>query len=397
MPNASADASVADAASPVQSAPEAQATPVPFIRIAGIAKHYGSAVVLDSIDLDLHQRELVCLLGPSGCGKTTLLRILCGIETASAGHITLLGRDITHTPTAQRRFGVVFQSYALFPNLSALDNVAYGLQGMVRDKRKARALEMLDLVDLSAHALKYPAQLSGGQQQRVALARALAPQPQLLLLDEPLSALDAQVRHTLRGEIRRVQQQLGIPTVMVTHDQDEALAIADRVVLMNRGRIEQESAPAALYAMPKTEFSARFVGRINLWQAQVRGPRELAVGSAVLTLQEDTVSSSAPVLVGIRPERVQLHKADMAEQQAPAPQLLAANTFDAVVLGWTFCGAYISLHLNVPALGGKLDAELSTPAGGQVGWIAGEACQVHLPPGALHVLEQLGSDSNSGQ
>jgi iron(III) transport system ATP-binding protein len=358
----------------------------PFVRISGIAKHYGSAVVLGSIDLTLAQGELVCLLGPSGCGKTTLLRILCGIETATAGHITLLGKDITHTPTAQRRFGVVFQSYALFPNLSALDNVAYGLQGMAAGKRKARALEMLDLVDLSAHALKYPAQLSGGQQQRVALARALAPQPQLLLLDEPLSALDAQVRHTLRGEIRRVQQQLGIPTVMVTHDQDEALAIADRVVLMNRGRIEQESAPAALYAMPKTEFSARFVGRINLWPAQVRGPREVAVGHAVLSLHEDIAGTGAGRLVGIRPERVQLHKASLADQRAPAPLPLPANTFDAVVRGWTFCGAYISLHLHVPALGGHVDAEFSTPAGGQVGWIAGEACRAQLPPEALHLM-----------
>ena len=254
--------------------------PVPgsWLQLRGITKRYGRQTVLDGIDLAIDSEEFVCLLGPSGCGKTTLLRILCGIEPEHQGRVWLDSEDITAWSAARRRFGVVFQSYALFPNLTARQNVRYGLQGMDPAKAARRADEMLDLVELAAHRDKYPAQLSGGQQQRVALARALAPSPRLLLLDEPLSALDAQVRTFLRHEIRRLQRHLRIPTVMVTHDQDEAMGMADRIVLMDNGHIVQESAPVQLYARPRNTFAARFVGRMNVWDGVLDAPDRVRVG-----------------------------------------------------------------------------------------------------------------------
>src|SRR5688572_27926391 len=218
----------------------------PFLRLEGIRKEFGSFTALRDIRLDVSQGEFVCFLGPSGCGKTTLLRIIAGLETQSAGTILQAGRDISRLPPAQRDYGIVFQSYALFPNLSVFDNVAYGLVNR-RDPRAAiaaRVAELLTLVGLPDAAAKYPSQLSGGQQQRIALARALATSPGLLLLDEPLSALDALERVRLRGEIRSLQQRLGVTTIMVTHDQEEALSMADRIVVMNQGAIEQLGTPS---------------------------------------------------------------------------------------------------------------------------------------------------------
>jgi len=358
----------------------------PLLRMQGIVKRFGSTTVLDRVDLDIGSQEFVCLLGPSGCGKTTLLRVLCGIETADAGRITLNQHDITAQPTALRRFGMVFQSYALFPNLTAIENVAYGLGAMERAHRRERAREMLDLVDLAGFAERFPAQLSGGQQQRVALARALAPQPQLLLLDEPLSALDAQVRHTLRSEIRRVQQRLRIPVVMVTHDQDEALAMADRVVLMRDGRIEQAASPARLYAQPASAFAARFVGRINLWPAEAVGPRRVRVGQARIAVARDLPAGVKKLLLGIRPEQVQLQAFDHARARMPLAPPPQPDCHAGVVEDWTFCGAWVSLRVRVPALEATIDAEFSTPADGYVPWVRGEACMVRLPRAALHII-----------
>lgn len=356
----------------------------PFLKIEGVAKRFGAATVLTDVQLDIGREEFVCLLGPSGCGKTTLLRILCGIEEASAGRVLLEGRDITHEPTALRRFGVVFQSYALFPNLSAADNVAYGLKAMDKAARRARSMEMLSLVGLEAFADRYPAQLSGGQQQRVALARALAPSPRLLLLDEPLSALDAQVRHSLRAEIRRLQQLLRIPAIMVTHDQDEALAMADRVVLMNGGRIEQQAPPTHLYAKPETEFVARFVGRINLWPVELGDDGQARCGTARVHLNGQTKPAGAgSLLMGIRPERVRVVKGACESGANALP-----NGFAATVKDWTFCGAYLSLRLAVPALGIELDAEAASATDGQIGWVPDEACTVVLPPHDLQLIRQ---------
>ncbi|HMK10787.1 MAG TPA: ABC transporter ATP-binding protein, partial [Acidimicrobiales bacterium] len=225
---------------------------MPTLTLSGLHKRFGDAVALDALDLDVGDGEFVSLLGPSGCGKTTALRIVAGFEEADAGAVRLGDRDITRVAANHRDMGMVFQSYSLFPHLDALDNVAFGLRMRRRGRvdRRAEAEEMLELVGLSEQATRYPHQLSGGQQQRVALARALAISPSVLLLDEPLSALDAKVRTSLRDEIRRIQRTLGITTLFVTHDQEEAMAVSDRVAVMYGGRIEQIGTPASIYREP---------------------------------------------------------------------------------------------------------------------------------------------------
>ena len=235
-----------------------------YLHLDKISKQYGDRVVLHDICLKLEAGEFVSLLGPSGCGKTTLLRIVAGFEFPNEGKVLLAGRDITHDPAAKRQMGMVFQAYSLFPNMSAEENVRFGLRvrRQTADAQRKRAAELLDLVGLSAHMQKYPHQMSGGQQQRVALARALAISPALLLLDEPLSALDAKVRLQLREEIRRIQQETGITTLFVTHDQEEALSISDRVVVMQEGALAQVGEPAAIYGEPANLFVARFVGAV---------------------------------------------------------------------------------------------------------------------------------------
>ena len=232
------------------------------IEIAGVRKAFAGREVLSALDLAMADGELICLLGPSGCGKTTLLRILAGFIAADAGSIRVGGQDITKLSASQRRMGMVFQAYSLFPNMTAAENVRFGprVAGRPKAEQAARAGALLELVGLSAHADKYPHQLSGGQQQRVALARALAMQPQMLLLDEPLSALDAKVRVQLREEIRRIQRETGVTTVLVTHDQEEALSIADRVAVMHDGRLLQVATPASIYRTPADGFVARFIG-----------------------------------------------------------------------------------------------------------------------------------------
>lgn len=231
----------------------------------GLRRVFGSTVALDGLDLDVASGELLALLGPSGCGKTTALRILAGFEQPDAGQVLVDGEDITGVPAHRRNAGMVFQSYSLFPHLSACDNVAFGLRmrGTGAAERRRRAGELLELVGLPDHGDRFPHQLSGGQQQRIALARALALEPRVLLLDEPLSALDAKVRVALREEIRRLQLELGITTLFVTHDQEEALSTADRVAVMHGGRLEQCAPPAELYDTPATAFVAEFVGTMN--------------------------------------------------------------------------------------------------------------------------------------
>ena len=235
------------------------------ISFTGIRKTFGATVALESLDLDLQPGELVSLLGPSGCGKTTALRIAAGFEVPDAGIVSLSHRDITRTPAHQRNMGMVFQSYSLFPNLTVAQNIEFGLRNrkIEKEKRLTRVGEMLELVQLDDLGKRYPHQLSGGQQQRVALARALAVQPEVLLLDEPLSALDAKVRSTLRDEIRRIQTELKTTTLFVTHDQEEALAISDRIGVMSNGQLEQLGTPEDVYLRPASPFVARFVGSIN--------------------------------------------------------------------------------------------------------------------------------------
>ena len=244
------------------------------VELRDLHRTFGATRALDGLSLTLAPGELVALLGPSGCGKTTALRALAGMETVDAGEILVDGREISRVPTRKRDMGMVFQSYSLFPNLSARDNVAFGLRvrGRTTGDRNARAGELLDMVGLADHVAKYPHQLSGGQQQRVALARALAIEPRVLLLDEPLSALDAKVRLQLREQIRLLQTRLGTTTLFVTHDQEEALSMADRVGVMRHGRLEQIADPVELYARPATAFVAEFVGTMN------RLPGEVAPG-----------------------------------------------------------------------------------------------------------------------
>lgn len=248
--------------------------------IEGVHKRFDKVTVLQHIDLEVRQGEMLCLLGPSGCGKTTLLRIIAGLETQTSGRIVQNGRDISWLPPVKRDYGIVFQSYALFPNLTIAENVAYGLVSRKKPKAEisARVAELLKLVGLPTSGEKYPAQLSGGQQQRVALARALATAPRLLLLDEPLSALDALERIRLRGEIRRLQQQLGVTAIMVTHDQEEALSMADRIVVMNHGVIEQIGTPNDIYERPATPFVADFVGKVNVLPAIALGQGRFRAG-----------------------------------------------------------------------------------------------------------------------
>ncbi len=240
------------------------------LSVRRIRKRFGQFVALDGVSLDVKAGELVCLLGPSGCGKTTLLRCIAGLEQQDDGSLHLGERDVSNLPPQARDYGILFQSYALFPNLTVEQNIAYGLTNAAKEEARRRVAEMLELVGLTGSEKKYPGQLSGGQQQRVAMARALAPSPSLLLLDEPMSALDARVREHLCGELRQLQKSLGITTVMVTHNQDEAMLMADRIAVMNHGRIEQYGTAQEIYSTPSTPFVAEFVGQGN-WLPFERG------------------------------------------------------------------------------------------------------------------------------
>src|SRR3982751_3763610 len=276
-----------------------------YLRLEAIRKSFGSFQALRDIDLAISRGEFVCFLGPSGCGKTTLLRIIAGLETQTAGRILQGERDISVLPPAERDYGIVFQSYALFPNLSVADNVAYGLvnRKVAKATAAARVDELLKLVGLPGSNAKFPAQLSGGQQQRIALARALATSPRLLLLDEPLSALDALERVRLRQEIRGLQKKLGVTTIMVTHDQEEALSMADRIVVMNHGSIEQIGTPLEVYRDPRSPFVADFVGKINVLHARLHPGGELQIGDGRYVCHHET-DATRDVRVYLRPEDV---------------------------------------------------------------------------------------------
>jgi iron(III) transport system ATP-binding protein len=278
----------------------------PYLQIERLSKQFGSFAALKDISLAVFPGEFVCFLGPSGCGKTTLLRAVAGLDIQTTGRIVQAGKDISALPPSDRDFGIVFQSYALFPNLTVFENVGYGLvnRRQAREQVKSRVTELLQLVGLPGSEKKYPAQLSGGQQQRVALARALATSPGLLLLDEPLSALDARVRVRLRHEIRALQRRLRITTIMVTHDQEEALSMADRIVVMNQGVIEQIGTPAEIYRAPASAFVADFVGTMNFLDSVPDGPGRVRFAGTSLACQTNGLHSANRLRLCIRPEDI---------------------------------------------------------------------------------------------
>ena len=333
------------------------------VSLRNLIRAFGATRALDEMSLEIAPGELVALLGPSGCGKTTALRIVAGFEFADSGEVLIDGRDVSGVPASKRDMGMVFQSYSLFPNMSALDNVAFGLRmrkvsGTARSKRAA---ELLDMVGLAAQARQFPHQLSGGQQQRVALARALAVEPRVLLLDEPLSALDAKVRLQLREQIRTLQQRLGTTTLFVTHDQEEALSMSDRVGVMRAGRLEQLAEPAELYARPATAFVAEFVGTMN------RLPAELGSGGTVVTVLGTTVPAqdggpaSGAVDALVRPENL---------------TVAADDGGNGIVTGRTFLGAVTRVTVR---LSGDTEVAVDVSSATALAMAPGTAVQVGLP------------------
>ena len=314
-----------------------------YLSLINITKQYGDAVVVNDFNLDIEKGEFVSFLGPSGCGKTTTLRMVAGFETPTTGRINLDGADITDKAPNQRNVGMIFQAYALFPNMTVAQNIGFGLR-IRRDAESAvkqRVDEMIALINLEQHANKYPYQLSGGQQQRVSLARALAIRPNVLLLDEPLSALDAKIRVSLRSEIRAIQRRLGITAIFVTHDQEEALSISDRIVVMNVGVMEQVGTPFEIYNFPKTQFVANFVGSLNNADAEVVDPAGGILsmdGVHFKTADEDMKNRNKgdKVKISIRPERFSF-----------AAEPLKDNVVDSTVESITFLGAVVRIQVKI--------------------------------------------------
>ncbi len=286
----------------------------PFLSIQNVRKAFGAITVVQDFNLDVGGGEFVSFLGPSGCGKTTMLRVVAGFEEPSAGRILIGGKDVTNLKPNQRNIGMVFQAYALFPNLTVAQNIAFGLKvaGVAKAESDRRVAEMLSIIKLPDFGNRYPYELSGGQQQRVALARALAPKPKLLLLDEPLSALDAKVRISLREEIRTIQRALGITTIFVTHDQEEALSMSDRIVVMYDGKVEQVGTPFEIYNRPATRFVANFVGTLNVLEGTVTDPIRgiVRVDAGEVSVKGSLNGSRAgeAVSLALRPEAISLGK-----------------------------------------------------------------------------------------
>jgi putative spermidine/putrescine transport system ATP-binding protein len=349
------------------------------VLLQDLTRVFGTTRALDGLSIEMAPGELVALLGPSGCGKTTALRIVAGFEFADAGSVMIDGKDISSVPASRRDMGMVFQSYSLFPNMSALDNVAFGLRmrKMAAGERRKRAAGLLDMVGLADQAKQYPHQLSGGQQQRVALARALAIEPRVLLLDEPLSALDAKVRLQLREQIRLLQQQLGTTTLFVTHDQEEALSMADRVGVMREGKLEQIAAPDELYADPATAFVAEFVGVMN------RIPGERQSGGTVLVLgvnvpvrgQGPAEVTDGAVDVLVRPEGLRMEVTDNG---------------NGIVTTRTFLGSVTRVGVLIS---GDVTVQIDKASSEAAALAPGTSVSVSMPPEAVHVASRRAAAS----
>ena len=351
---------------------------MPYLELQDLHRDFGSVKALDGIEISLGEGEFLSLLGPSGCGKTTALRLVAGFDRPDAGRIVVDGKDLTRVSPNKRDMGMVFQAYSLFPNMTAAQNVEFGLRirGKERGDRRKRVDDLLELVGLGHAGDRYPHQLSGGMQQRVALARALAIEPRVLLLDEPLSALDAKVRVQLREEIRRIQLELGITTLYVTHDQEEALSVSDHVAVMYRGRIEQMGAPAEMYSAPATPFVAEFIGTMNRLEGTVVDPATGAVETGGVTLTVDAARAKprgARVLVLIRPETVEVAAANGA----------GANTITGEVLTHTFLGPVTRLRI----LGGSASLIADMPTARAAALPPGSKVDAALPATEARLLD----------
>lgn len=321
-----------------------------YLHIENLWKKFGPFVALKDISLDVMEGEFLCFLGPSGCGKTTLLRAIAGLDLQTSGIVRQEGADVSNLPPAERDFGIVFQSYALFPNLTIERNIAYGLESERRSRAeiKARVGELLELVGLPEQGKKYPAQLSGGQQQRIALARAIATSPGLLLLDEPLSALDAKVRVYLRHEVKELQRKLSVTTVMVTHDQEEALSMADRIVVMNQGVIEQIGTPIEIYRHPETLFVADFIGEMNKLPARAAKGGILQVGKLALASQDLGFEAGKELIATIRPEDIE----PLENDESGVKSGEAGNVISAKITKMEFLGSFFRATLSSSDLAG---------------------------------------------
>jgi putative spermidine/putrescine transport system ATP-binding protein len=366
-----------------------------FLTLANITKTFKDTTAVADFNLDVTRGEFVSFLGPSGCGKTTTLRMVAGFETPTTGSIVINGDDVTYRPPNRRKVGMVFQSYALFPNLTVAGNIGFGLKVAKRPAAEIEktVVEMLDIIHLPQLGARYPYQLSGGQQQRVALARALAIHPQVLLLDEPLSALDAKIRVELRTEIRRIQQQLGITTVYVTHDQEEALSLSDRIVVMNAGRVDQIGPPAEIYNYPRSSFVASFIGQLNLLPVVVQDAAGGVValgragGQIIRTEQLIQAARGSAVTLAIRPQELKIEPLRNTGEVDAA----GVNHLSAVLESVMFLGAIVRVKTALAGLDdGPLlsvdlfnDRQLVLPK-------AGEPVKLIFPPHACWISETAG-------
>lgn len=361
-----------------------------YLKIENVWKAFGDFFALKDISLEVNRSEFVCFLGPSGCGKTTLLRAIAGLDIQTTGSVFQDGKDISALPPSERDFGIVFQSYALFPNLTVEKNIAFGLEnsGIARPDIDKRVAELLALVALPEQAKKYPAQLSGGQQQRIALARAIAMSPGLLLLDEPLSALDAKVRVHLRHEVKDLQRKLGVTTIMVTHDQEEALAMADRIVVMNHGVIEQVGTPTEVYREPVSLFVADFIGETNqlVCVADNKG-KGVRIGKRRFASAAHTLADGLDVIAVIRPEDIIPHGGGARSPGAPDKISQPDNTVETTVDEMEFLGSFWRTRLSSADLGaGQIVADFSINAVRRMDIEIGGRMRIEIPSDRLKVF-----------